>query len=105
MVPRPCTDEVMWENQGDRLMFSTFLSSWTPLWKMLRENQERPGGVAPGCPGFTQTQLSIQDKARGGRYPLTGEEGWVRHLLGGCHPCLGKGGLRNMSHLSLGSQF
>ena len=42
MVPRPCMDEVMWENQGDRLMFSTFLSSWIPLWKTLQGDHESP---------------------------------------------------------------
>lgn len=45
----------MCENQGERLMFSTFLSSWTPRWKILQgkgvvgegrcSNQEGPRGL------------------------------------------------------------
>lgn len=60
-------DEVMWENQGERLTFSTFLSSWIPLWKMLRGNQGatgRPGRVSEGSPQHTQIQLWTCDSVK-----------------------------------------
>ena len=43
-------EEVTCENQGSRLMFSAFLSSWTPLWKTLWGHQEGGPVGSRGAP-------------------------------------------------------